>query len=137
LDEIQAALLRVKLRRLDVDNQYRREIAEYYIGNIQNPEIQLPSFYNENIPSNNHVWHIFVIRHSERDRLRKYLNENGIQTLIHYPIPPHKQGAFREINCYSYPITEQIHREVLSLPISPVMKKKDFIRVVELTNTFK
>jgi dTDP-4-amino-4,6-dideoxygalactose transaminase len=137
MDEIQAAILRVKLKRLDADNQFRREIADYYLNNIRNSEIILPSFYNENIPSNNHVWHIFVVRHPNRNRLQRYLNKNGIQTLIHYPIPPHKQGAFREMNCYSYPITEQIHREVLSLPISPVMKKKDVIRVVELTNTFK
>ena len=137
LDEIQAALLRVKLKRLDVDNQQRRKIAEYYLRNIQNTDILLPLFHNENILSNNHVWHLFVIRHTDRDRLQQYLFENGIQTLIHYPVPPHKQGAFREMNCCSYPITEQIHHEVLSLPISPVMKKEDAIRVVELINIFK
>jgi dTDP-4-amino-4,6-dideoxygalactose transaminase len=120
LDEIQAAILRVKLKRLDADNQHR-EIAEYYLQNIQNYDIMLPSFYNENIPVSNHVWHLFVIRHPERESLQKYLNEKGIQTLIHYPVPPHKQGAYKEWNKLSYPVTEQIHREVLSVPISPVL----------------
>ena len=121
LDEIQAAILRVKLKRLDTDNQYRSKIAEYYLQNIQNPEFVLPSYYDENVPFSNHAWHLFVIRHPDRNRLQKYMTENGIQTLIHYPVPPHKQKAYKEWNCLSYPITEQIHNEVLSFPISPVL----------------
>lgn len=121
LDEIQAAILRVKLKRLDADNQHRREIAEYYLQNIQNPEFILPSYYDENVLVSNHVWHLFVIRHPNRDRLQKYMTENGIQTLIHYPIPPHKQKAYKEWNYLNFPITEQIHHEVLSFPISPVL----------------
>lgn len=120
LDEIQAAMLRVKLRRLDADNQHRRDIADYYLQNIQNSGIIFPFYSKNNVPTNNHVWHLFVIRHPERDRLQKYLNEKGIQTLIHYPVPPHKQGAYKEWNDLSYPVTEQIHQEVLSIPISPV-----------------
>ncbi len=121
MDEIQAAILRVKLKRLDADNQHRREIAEYYLQNIQNPEFILPSYYDENVLVSNHVWHLFVIRHPNRDRLQKYMTENGIQTLIHYPIPPHKQKAYKEWNYLNFPITEQIHHEVLSFPISPVL----------------
>lgn len=137
LDEIQAAILRVKLKRLDKDNQQRRKTAEYYSQNIQNHEIILPSICNENIPANNHVWHLFVIRHPERDCLQKYMTENGIQTLIHYPVPPHKQRAYKEWNSLIYLITEQIHREVLSLPIFPNMETIDVARVVEVLNDFR
>jgi len=134
LDEIQAAILRVKLKRLKPDNQHRSEIAEFYLRNIHHPEIVLPLLNNENVPANNHVWHLFVIRHPERDRLQIYMADNGIQTLIHYPVAPHKQRAYREWNSLSYPITEQIHREVLSLPISPVMLKEDVKRIVNVIN---
>lgn len=137
LDEIQAAILRVKLKRLDADNSHRREIAEYYLQNIKNPDIILPSFGDGNILTTSHVWHLFVIRHPERNQAQKYLTDNGVQTLIHYPVPPHKQGAYKELNCLSYPITEQIHREVLSLPISPVIGIGDVIYVVEVINNFK
>lgn len=113
LDEIQATVLRVKLPRLDADNQRRREVAQFYMDQIQNPEIVLPC--NSGL---NHVHHLFVIRHPHRDKLQKYLLDYGVQTMIHYPIPPHKQVAFKELNRLNLQITEQIHNEVLSLPIS-------------------
>ena len=152
LDEIQAAALRVKLPRLDADNKHRCEIAGYYINNITNPDITLP--INRQAASENfspafdfrlstfdfclsHAWHLFVTRHPERDRLQRYLTDNGVQTLIHYPVPPHKQQAYQGWNVMSYPITEKIHREVLSLPISQVMEEEEYVRVTELINSFR
>jgi dTDP-4-amino-4,6-dideoxygalactose transaminase len=152
LDEIQAAVLRVKLPRLDEDNARRREIAGYYFNNITNPEIILPN--NRQSTADNsqpqpgvnlspfsfnlsHVWHLFVIRHPERDRLQQYLTDNGIQTLIHYPVPPHKQSAYREWNSLSFPVTEKIHREVLSLPVSQLMEETEAMKVTEIINKFK
>ncbi len=132
LDEMQAAMLRVKLRYLDVESTKRREIANYYLKNIKNNSIVLPIVRNED----NHVWHLFVIRTNKRDELQKYLAENGIQTLIHYPIPPHKQNAYKEWNNESYPISEQIHDEVFSLPISGVQSLEDTVKIVNLLNIF-
>lgn len=132
LDEIQAAILDLKLQFLDVDNQQRREIAKIYRENIKNEKIVLPKPYKEE----SHVWHLFVIRTKDRDKLQEYLKIKGIQTLIHYPIPPHKQKAYAEWNHLSFPITEQIHREVLSLPISPVMSKEEAFCVVQALNEF-
>lgn len=132
LDEIQAAVLRVKLRYLDKDNQRRREIAQHYRKNIKNFAITLPEVQNEE----SHVWHIFAISIENRDKLQQYLKDNGIQTLIHYPIAPHKQEAYKEWNNLSYPITEQIHREILSLPISPVMEKDEVEKIVEVINNY-
>jgi dTDP-4-amino-4,6-dideoxygalactose transaminase len=145
LDEIHAAILRVKLQTLDADNQKRRDIAEFYQANIINPNIILPSFDNYALkdrsltrgPSNSHVWHLFVIRTNFRNQLQNYLGDIGIQTLIHYPIPPHKQIAYKEWNYSSFPITEKIHEEVLSLPISPIMIKEEVNRVVNSLNDFK
>jgi len=151
LDEIQAAVLRVKLPRLDSDNQRRRIIAGFYAKNIINPGIILPRVFNNRsgsmIAGNSkgdqvtgalkHVWHLYVVRCRDRDRLKNYLDENGIQTLIHYPIPPHKQKAYAEYVNLSLPVTEKIHREVLSLPISPVMTDDEVIKVIELLNEFK
>ncbi|MBK6285957.1 MAG: DegT/DnrJ/EryC1/StrS family aminotransferase [Draconibacterium sp.] len=139
LDEIQAAVLRVKLKRLDTDNIRRRQIAQYYCDNISNPDVILPVKKNYFQLSNfdnqlSHVWHLFVIRHKLRDKLQSYLTGNGVQTLIHYPIPPHKQIAYRNLNSLKMPITEQIHNEVLSLPISPVMTDAEVMKVVELIN---
>jgi len=131
LDEIQAAVLRVKLKRLDADNEHRKKIANYYLQHITNPNIVLPQ------PVADHVWHLFVIRCTQRDALQKHLTNNQVQTLIHYPIPPHQQGAYQEWNSWSLPITEQIHREVLSLPISPLMKVEEAERVVEAINSFE
>lgn len=133
VDEIQAAVLDIKLKYIDAENDRRREIAEQYISGITNPKIILPNSPSE---SNEHVWHLFVIRTEERDELQKYLLENGVQTLIHYPIPPHKQKAYKYYNHLSFPITEKIHNEVLSLPISPVMDDIDINKVTALINAY-
>ncbi|EDP75579.1 DegT/DnrJ/EryC1/StrS family aminotransferase [Hydrogenivirga sp. 128-5-R1-1] len=130
LDELQAAILRVKLKYLDKDNQKRKKVAKYYLENIKNEKIVLPKVVTDS------VWHVFVIRTKERDKLQKYLQENEIQTLIHYPIPPHKQEAYKEWNDLSFPITEKIHKEVLSLPISPVMIEEEIKKVVKIVNEF-
>lgn len=133
LDEIQAAVLDVKLKYIDEENTVRKNIAKKYIAEISNPKIILP----ENPADvNEHVWHLFVIRTENRDELQKYLTENGIQTLIHYPIPPHKQQAYKEWNDQSFPISEKIHEEVLSLPISPVMTEEEIKKVIEIVNRF-
>jgi dTDP-4-amino-4,6-dideoxygalactose transaminase len=133
LDEIQAAILDVKLKYIDADNARRREIAHRYIRKIKNDNIILPK-----IPADEeeHVWHIFVIRTKERDKLQQYLKDSGIETLIHYPIPPHKQEAYKEWNNLSFPITEQIHREVLSLPMSPVLTEKEIDTVINVLNNY-
>ena len=133
LDEIQAAVLTVKLQGLDKDNIRRREIAKYYQQHINNSLVVLPNIYDDLA----HVWHVFVIRTSDRNKLQKYLLDNGIQTLIHYPIAPHKQLAYQEWNHLHLPITEQIHNEVLSLPISPVMSQKEVETVVEVINAYQ
>ncbi len=133
LDEMQAAMLRVKLKYLDEEVKKRREIANYYLQNIKNDNIILPTVRAED----NHVWHLFVIRTNKREELQKYLQENGIQTLIHYPIPPHKQNADTEWNDDSYPISEKIHDEVLSLPISSVQCLEDTIKITETINRFQ
>ena len=132
LDELQAAVLDVKLPHLDKDNARRREISKYYRENITNPKIILPKTYNESA----HVWHIFAVRTENRKALQKHLENNGIQTLIHYPTPPHKQGAYKEWENQSYPISEEIHRTILSLPISPVMTYEDVRKVVEIVNEY-
>lgn len=133
LDEIQAAILDVKLKYIDIENERRRKIAESYLSNINNPKIILPQLPESD---KEHVWHLFVIRTQERARLQNYLTENGVQTLIHYPIPPHKQEAYREWNDLSFPVTEQIHEEVLSLPISPVMSDDDVKLIIQTLNMF-
>ncbi len=145
IDEIQAAVLRVKLPRLDADNQRRREIAQYYLENIKHPDITLPQLNSSESNTDlrpefcalSHVWHLFVIRHPDRDKLQKYLTEKGIQSLIHYPIPPHKQKAYKNWNQLSLPITEKIHREVLSLPISQVIPLNEVERIITLINQFE
>lgn len=136
LDEIQAGILRVKLKMLDKDNARRREIAQFYMQNIKNPKITLPIIKRSALTQDSHTWHLFVIRASERGKLQEYLAQNGIQTLIHYPIPPHKQQAYKQYSHLSLPITEQIHKEVLSLPISPVMSDCEIEKVVEVVNSY-
>ena len=137
LDEIQAAMLDVKLKYIDRENEYRRKIAEYYINNIKNEHIILPiNHLSFTINNFSHVWHLFIIRSTKRDSLQQYLTDNGIQTLIHYPIPPHKQGAYKQMNNVTFPVTELIHNEVLSLPISPVMEWEEVERVVEVIIKF-
>lgn len=133
LDELQAAVLDVRLSHLDADNTRRREVAHYYRKNITNPLISLPEVYDEEA----HVWHVFAVRCKQRDNLQQYLKEHGIETNIHYPTPPHKQGAYSEWATRSYPITEQIHREVLSLPISPVLTDDEVQEVVSILNIWK
>ena len=132
LDEIQAALLDIKIQHLDADNARRREIAKYYRENITNPKIILPQTYDEK----SHVWHVFALRTNNRDNLCKYLNYNGIQTNIHYPTPPHKQGAYSEWNDQSFPITEEIHRTIMSIPMSPVMTDEEVKTVTNLINLY-
>jgi len=132
LDEMQAALLRVKLKYLEQEIQGRRLVAKYYLDNIKNNAIVLPKSREEN----NHVWHVFVIRTSKREELQKYLLDNEIQTLIHYPIAPHKQKAYSEWRDDSYPISEKIHSEVLSLPMSGLLETEEIKKVVEVVNNF-
>lgn len=132
LDEIQATVLDIKLKHLDSDNNKRREISKYYRENIKNSKIILPETYDEK----SHVWHIFAVRTQNRDEFQKYLTEKGIQTIIHYPTPPHKQGAYKEWNNLSFPITEEIHNTILSLPISPVMTDSEIEKVVEVVNEY-
>ncbi|GAB4290227.1 MAG: DegT/DnrJ/EryC1/StrS family aminotransferase [Marinilabiliales bacterium] len=138
LDEIQAAVLNVKLKYLDEENQKRREIAQYYCDNINNDKIILPiqsSIHSIN-RSLNHVWHLFVIRTKERDHLQNYLTKQGIQTIIHYPVPPHKQGAYKEWNDLSFPLTEKIHNEILSLPMGLHINYIDLENIIQLINSF-
>lgn len=142
LDEIQAGILRIKLPRLDTDNQRRYDMARFYCTEIHNPDIILPWNSSNFQPTTfgiglSHVWHLFVIRSHARDALHQYLQKNGIQTMIHYPIPPHRQSAYKELNGLSFPVTEQINKEVLSLPISSVMKNEEVELIVETINQFK
>ena len=138
LDEMQAALLRVKLKNLDTETQRRQQIAEMYIQGIQNDAILLPlTSHASPLTREDCVWHLFVIRTSNREKLQTFLIEHGIQTLIHYPIAPHHQQAYKDWANQSYPITEAIHNEVLSLPISPVMTDEQVQKVIEVVNNFK
>jgi dTDP-4-amino-4,6-dideoxygalactose transaminase len=132
LDEIQAAVLSVKLKYLDQDNQSRREVAKYYMKHIHHSDISLPRITDWE----SHVFHIFPIRCKQRDKLQTHLQGNGIQTLIHYPIPPHKQKCYPAWNHLSFPVTEQIHQEELSLPISQVMFEHELERIVTNINEF-
>ena len=133
LDEIQAAVLDVKLRHLDEDNRLRQQVAAYYYDNIKNPLIKLPA----RMPDENNVYHLFPILCEHRDELQQYLKENGVQTLIHYPIPPHLQECYKsEWGEVSLPITECLAQQELSLPISQVMSHEDIAKVVEVLNSF-
>lgn len=132
LDEIQAAFLNVKLKYIQKDIDVRRRVANYYLENIKNPNITLPKVLEQD----GHVWHLFVIRTSKREELQKYLIENGVQTLIHYPIPPHKQKAYKEYNTLSFSHTEQMHEEVLSLPLSSVICEVHTEKIVEIISEY-
>lgn len=132
LDELQAALLSVKLNYLDADNKQRIKIAKQYLEGISNPKIKTP-FFDQ---SNNHVFHVFQVLCKTREHFQNYLQENGVQTLIHYPIPPHQQKAYQEWNHLSYPITEKIHAETLSLPLHPCMTDKEVSTIIELINNY-
>jgi dTDP-4-amino-4,6-dideoxygalactose transaminase len=133
LDEIQAAILDVKLRHLDEDVALRQSVAQRYCAEITNPKIIVPSISDWKA----HAFHLFPVRCAERDRLQQYLSEQGIQTIIHYPIPPHKQECYRQMNHLSLPVTEQIHNEELSLPISPVMSEEEISAVINAVNKFE
>lgn len=133
LDEIQAAILDVKLKYLDDDIELRKAVANFYISNIKHPQIRLPKVNDWNA----HVFHIFAIFTQNRERLQHYLTENNIQTIIHYPIPPHMQKCYPELNHLSLPLTEQIHNQELSLPISPVMSNDDIRYIVETINKWE
>lgn len=133
LDEIQAAILDVKLNYLDEDNQRRKEIARYYITQINHPEVVLPVVDDWDA----YVFHLFVIRSKHRNALLQHLNNNGIQALIHYPVPPHKQRAYKEWNNLHLPVTEKIHNEVVSLPISQVLSDSEAEIVVRTVNSFQ
>lgn len=132
MDEIQAAFLSVKLKYVDQEILIRRSIAEFYIENIRNPKIILPLQSNDET----NVWHLFVIRLKQRKNLQEFLSQNGIQTLIHYPIPPHRQECYKNYFKHDLPETEKIHDEVLSLPISPVMQMKEVEKVVKVINSY-
>ena len=132
LDELQAAILRVKLRYLDQENQKRQNLSQYYLDNIKNEQITLPYVPDYADP----VWHLFVIQHPERDRLQQYLTENGIQTMIHYPVPPHKQEAYVEMNNLDLQVSEKIHRGILSMPISSIMMTSEYIKISKLINEY-
>ena len=137
LDEIQAAMLDVKLKHLDAEVKHRRTIAKMYLEGIKNPELSLPLTDTDASQYDQHVWHLFVVRSRNREALQQYLAENGVQTLIHYPVPPHKQQAYKEWNNLSYPISEKIHNEVMSLPIGPTLSVEDAEKVIQLCNSFK
>ena len=132
LDEIQAAMLRVKLGYLDQETERRQEIANRYRNEITNSLIQLPQWKKDE----HHVFHLFVIQTKSRDKLQHYLMENNIQTVIHYPIPPHKQPAYTQWNSLSLPLTEEIHQQVLSLPIDPTMTNSDISNVINAINEY-
>ncbi|MPM88703.1 dTDP-3-amino-3,6-dideoxy-alpha-D-galactopyranose transaminase [bioreactor metagenome] len=132
LDEIQAAILDVKLKYLNEDNSRRKEVARYYLAHINHPKVILPEVNDWDA----HVFHLFVIRSAYRDDLLQYLNNSGIQALIHYPVPPHKQKAYKDWNNLHLPVTEKIHNEVLSLPISQVITDEEVETVVKTVNSF-
>lgn len=133
LDEIQAAMLRVKLAHLDIEIDARQHVAERYIEGITNPYVTLPLVESKEF----NVWHLFVIATEYRSELQTYLEEQGISTLVHYPIPPHKQQAYNKLNQQHLPLTEKMHDQVLSLPISPVMNDSDISYIIQKVNEFK
>lgn len=133
LDELQAAILNVKLKYLDAENETRRKVAAQYLQKIKNPLIQLPA-YNGGAA---HVFHVFVVRVADRPKFQEYLAGKGVQTVVHYPVPPHKQQAYPEWNQLSFPVTEAIHNEVISIPISPVIPQQEIDQVITILNEYK
>ena len=132
LDELQAAFLSLKLENLDADNDRRRQIAAEYLSKINNEKILLPQWDG----SENHVFHIFAVRTAHRNDLQKYLFDNDIQTLIHYPIPPHRQPALKEFSHYQLPITDPIHREILSIPCHPALADGEIAHIIQVLNSY-
>ena len=133
MSEIDAAILDIKLKYLDEENAHRQKIAEFYYEHITNPLITLP----QRISDENNVYHQFPIFCQQRDRLQEHLSLNDIQTLIHYPIPPHKQECYKEWNNQHFPITEKIHAEELSIPINQILTHNEAQLVVDAINSFK
>ena len=132
LDELQAAFLNIKLKQLDSENEFRRSMAKRYLSEIKNDKIIMPNWDL----SQNHVFHLFVIRTSNRLELQNYLKENGIETMIHYPVPPHKQKALANWNTMSFPITEKIHKEVLSIPLNSGLKASEIQHIITTLNNY-
>jgi dTDP-4-amino-4,6-dideoxygalactose transaminase len=133
LDELQAAFLLEKLNFLDADNERRKQVAGQYLSGIDNPEISLPTC----IHPEGHVWHCFTVRTGNRDGFQKYLLDHGIQTVIHYPVPPHKQKAYKEWNEHSYPVSEKIHNQIISLPVSPVLINTEIEKIIDVINLYR
>ncbi len=133
IDELQAAFLQVKLKYLNEDNARRQQIARRYEQEISNPLIWLPRPMGDG----ENVYHLFPVFSAERDALQQYLVEHGVETLVHYPVPPHRQKCYSEWNNLSLPITEQLSREELSLPMSPVLTDEEVSEVIRLVNEFK
>ena len=133
LDEIQAAMLRVKLAYLNNETKIRQEISQKYRGGIVNQYVNLPHVESEE----QHVWHLFVVSTMYRDALQVWLTSQGVQTLVHYPVPPHKQPAYSNFNSLSLPLTEQMHEQVLSLPIDTTMTSNDIHAVINAVNAFR
>lgn len=133
LDELQAAFLRIKLRQLDAENSCRRAVADAYLAGIANPRLTLPTV----APYGRPCWHLFTVRCAERDRLQADLLRAGIHTMVHYPVPPHRQEAFREWRARSYPITEKIHREILSLPMSSALTPEQVNHVIQVAHEWQ
>lgn len=134
LDELQSAFLRIKLRCLDSDNARRREISMRYRNEIRHPTIALPRVAGD---ESTHVWHLFVVRVPDREAFVRHLSDSGVQTVVHYPIPPHRQECYPALHSLQLPLTEAIHREVVSLPISPVMADDEVDRVINACNAFR
>lgn len=138
LDEMQAAMLRVKLRNLDIEITHRRQVAAIYIESVKNHLIELPIAHQSlRNTYENHVWHLFVVRCTQRDQLQAHLTEQGIQTIVHYPIAPHQQRAYALWERQNYPVTEAIHNAVISLPISPVITHDQVQKIITTLNQFK
>ena len=133
LDELQAAFLKIKLKDLDQHNQRRTKIANRYLAEINNPDIVLPIIE----PNTVSAWHLFVVRVKKRAEFERYLFEQGIQTMIHYPTPPHKQEAYKELNHQQFPITEEIHHQVISLPIHQMLTNEEVKFVIDTVNSYK
>jgi dTDP-4-amino-4,6-dideoxygalactose transaminase len=133
LDELQAALLRVKLQYLDEDIARRRQVARRYRECIRHPLIRLPEVIDEAW----HVWHLFVVRCAQRDALQTHLAAHGVHSQVHYPVPPHRQLAYPALHALQLPVTEQLHQEVLSLPIGPTLRSEDVERVIAACQSFE
>jgi dTDP-4-amino-4,6-dideoxygalactose transaminase len=138
MDELQAGVLRVKLQGLDEDNQRRRKVANFYLENISNEKIELPRQQDATtvLQDESHVWHLFVVRVKNRDQFINHLKDHGVEASIHYPIAPNKQAGYPKLQNLSLPITERLHREVVSLPMSPVLKREDMQQVVQAVESY-